>query len=534
MGEVLLPPWILPETPETIRWLDDAGITFPPAFGRGMTQRGSWGDPRWGLRRRYRGMRLEERAVLIPCLNESRGQFNKYLITPHAPLRGSFPSTELMTNPTFASGTTGFTAYSPTSAISVTDRAMRLSRVLVNGTNGSGFYNTSGISLTQYLPYVARGFVRQGRANAVVSPALVVGTTAGSTTAGGSTALTGYGMVSLAFVPPATASYFVFFGDGVATGVFAGDFLLWPFVSLTQCMLVDNQSNLLRQSNDFDASPWALTNATVSASGGMGPDGSTNGQNLRETTTNGQHYTAQDVTVPAAAADYSFSVYAQSNTRDWIYLRLIESTGSTAAIVFFNTSTGAIGTITTGANWSNIRGYISSMGNGFYRCTMVARKTSAATTLSAYIGGGSADNTLSYAGTGTNTTHVIWEATLAQSSLPVRHNPTTSTAIAATAQSGGGLFVKGLPVSTNGILEANDWVEVAGQLKQVTARLNSDASGLGFLQFRPSLADAPADNDPVIVNQPFGRFIYSGQQKEMENLFGLYADIEMNLEEVYS
>jgi hypothetical protein len=112
---------------------------------------------------------------------------------------------------------------------------------------------------------------------------------------------------------------------------------------------------------------------------------------------------------------------------------------------------------------------------------------------------------------------------------------TTSSALTSgTAQTGGSLYVKGLPASTNGLLEVNDWVEVANQLKQVTARLNSDAAGLGYLQFRPALGDSPADNDPVIINQPFGRFIYSGQQKELENMFGVYGDVEMNLEEVYT
>jgi hypothetical protein len=142
--------------------------------------------------------------------------------------------------------------------------------------------------------------------------------------------------------------------------------------------------------------------------------------------------------------------------------------------------------------------------------------------------------TAAYTGNGTSSI-AAWRCGMAVSSVPTRGAQTTSNAIASgTPQTGGALYLKGLPVSTNGLLEIGDWIEIAGQLKQATARLNSDAAGLGYLQFRPALGDSPADNDPVIINQPFGRFIYSGQQKELQNMFGLYGDIEMDLEEVYT
>ncbi len=95
------------------------------------------------------------------------------------------------------------------------------------------------------------------------------------------------------------------------------------------------------------------------------------------------------------------------------------------------------------------------------------------------------------------------------------------------------MYTKGWPASTNNLLLDGDWFEVNGELKQLTAPVNSDASGLAYIRFRPGLAGAPADNDPVIVLEPFGRFIYPGT-REFENLFGIYGDCEMNLEEVYT
>jgi hypothetical protein len=95
------------------------------------------------------------------------------------------------------------------------------------------------------------------------------------------------------------------------------------------------------------------------------------------------------------------------------------------------------------------------------------------------------------------------------------------------------MYTKGWPVSTSGLLLSGDWFEINGELKQLTAPVNSDGLGLAYLQFRPGLAASPADSDPVIVYQPFGRFIYPGGTRELENLFGIYGDCEMNLEEVY-
>ena len=87
-------------------------------------------------------------------------------------------------------------------------------------------------------------------------------------------------------------------------------------------------------------------------------------------------------------------------------------------------------------------------------------------------------------------------------------------------------------MSANGLLLADDFFEIGGELKQCTAPLNSDASGLGYLQFRPLLAGAPADNDPVFINQPMGRFKLMNSY-EYDNEFGLYMDATVELTEVY-
>jgi hypothetical protein len=70
-------------------------------------------------------------------------------------------------------------------------------------------------------------------------------------------------------------------------------------------------------------------------------------------------------------------------------------------------------------------------------------------------------------------------------------------------------------------------VEINGELERVIAPLDSDAAGLGVLMLGRARAIAPADNDPVIVLNPMGRFIIQAV-RETER-YGLYTDIELDL-----
>lgn len=521
MSEVMIPPWVRPENPETIRWIDDATIAFQPAFGRGMTQRGIWADPRWGLRRRYRGLRSDEKAAILNALNETRGQLNILRVTPHAPLRGSFATSELLTNNTFASGTTGWGVSSTDASLSVSDRVLRVTRV---GTGANIQARQSSVTVTQYAAYVARSMSMAGRGPSNIR---TFTTGPGSPEAGGSA-----GMNSVAFVPNATTVDVAVY-EASTTGILSGDYFTIPYVSFSRCALIDNAPNLLLRSDEFDNASWTKTRATVDADGAGAPDGSSTADRLIEdSTASNSHFVTQAVTVASSEADYSFSVALKNGTRTWAFLSIIENTSSTQVSAYINIAAGTIGTTATGANWSNLRIFSRDLGTGWYQITLVARKTNAATSLSCTIALATGDGSASYSGDGSSYISA-WRATLAQSSIPTRLVQTTSAASTGTSQTGSALYTKGWPASESGMLLPGDWFEINGELKQITAPVNSDAAGLAYMQFRPGLADSPDDNDPIIVHEPFGRFIYPQGTRELENLFGIYGDCEMNLEEVY-
>jgi len=477
-----------------------------------------------------------ERALLRSWLARLRGRQNRaYLYDLSSRRRGTFSTGELLANNDFANGATGWSAFSPTSAITASDRVLRVSRILNNATNGSSAYNTAGISLTQYAPYVARALFLPGRNSSAMVPAIVAGTTAGSQVNGGTATSASFGLISVGFVAQSSSPYFISPQDGVATGVVAGDYFEVPYISCSRCAFVDAGTNSLLRSDEFDNASWSKTRSTVTANAVADPlGGSTADQLIEDSTASNTHSVGQVVTVSSSAADFCFSVALRAGTRTWGRLQIFENTGSTNVSAYFNLSSGAVGTTLAGANWSGLRTATIDLGNGWYICSLIGRKTNAATGLTPTLSLATADNTGSYSGDGASYIYA-WRATLAASSFPVRLAQTTTAASTGTPPTGSVLHLKGLPVSSSGLLEIDDQVEVVtargSELKIVTAQLNSDAAGRGHLQFEPPIRTSPIDNAPVVIHQPMGRFLFTGDTVGWDNDPGRWTSATAEFEE---
>lgn len=526
MAEQLIPPWIVPEE-ETQEWLDEGSSVFAAEFAPGLSQRQSYGGLRLKLSRKHT-VRGEEKAQLLSILKSTKGRYNALRTKVHFALRGSFPATERLSNNTFANGTTGWSSGSQYS-LSSADRLMRLERASVTAAENA-LFPTAAATVTQYAPYVATAFTASGRGS-FNSTAVTAGSTQGGNEYG-STIYSELGMMRRAFAPSGTSAY-IGIEEMLSSGVIAGDYFTTPYLSLSRCPLVDNGTNALLRSDAFSTSPWASTRVTVSSDNGstVAPDGTSTADSIVEdSSASTSHFVAQDMTVSASIGDYCFTVALKAGARSWALVRLIENTGSTALSCYFNLSTGALGTASTGANWSNERAFTTAMGNGWYSCTIVGFKNTAATSVSAVIFLATGDGGASYTGNGTSNIYA-WRATFAQSSVPTRLIQTTSAASTGTSQTGNALHIIGLPESTNGLLLPEDFFEINGELKQCTAALNSDAAGLGYLQFEPGLIRSPADNDPIIITDPMGKFLVSNLK--VDNEFGTQAIVTYDLEHIY-
>ena len=125
----------------------------------------------------------------------------------------------------------------------------------------------------------------------------------------------------------------------------------------------------------------------------------------------------------------------------------------------------------------------------------------------------------------------MWRVGAAASQYPVRLTQTTTAAATGTSQTGTALHLKALPASTNSLLLPGDWVECSGQLNMVTAPLNSDAAGLGYLQLQRPFTTAPSDNAPVIINRPMGRFLLADEEVGWSSRPGVLSDFSVSFVE---
>lgn len=498
------------------RYLSNAGAQTSPLTG--VTRTISRSGDRLACSIRVSGSSGAERAQLQALTAALAGQSHRiYLPDLANPRRGVFPSSELLTNPEFIEGTTGWSGDSRYSR-AVVDGVYRAT---VNANTGAAAYPAfQNPTYVQYAPYAMRAFMRAGRGT--WAPYVYTAGTNNVTVAGG----TGYGVSGA--VPLATTGTSSGVYDNSTTGLSQGDFLDLHYASLTRCAQVDNGPNLLLQSNSFSTAPWTLNNATSGANGTAGPDGTISSQALVENATNAAHNAQQTFTISSAAADVAISCDIKQGTRGWGYLQLFEATGSSIVTGYFNVATGVVGNVYAGANWSNGRLFIVDRGNGWYRCHMVARKTNAATSVTGYVGSATGDNAATYAGTAAATALVIWNASAALSSVPVRLTATTSVASAGAAQTGERLYIKGGPASTAKALQIADMAELVlptySHLVRLTASLDFDAAGLGFLIFKPGLPTSPSDSAPVIVQQPMGKFMLASNETEYETQPGRFSD----------
>jgi hypothetical protein len=537
MADVLLPPWLRIARLRT-DYLDNTGMT------RGLytaaPETTGFGGDRLKLSLEFSPTATlatdwaVERATIRSFLASLRGRQNRaYVWDPSYRIRGSFPATELLSNNTFASGTTGWSSGSSINiTISVQDRILRSLRV---SSLSSTTVRATALTTVAYAPYIARAFVVNGRGTMAPHGARL-GTSAGASDVVGTAILSDSGLSTAVGVAQGTTTLFSVL-DSV-TGRRASDFIDIPYTSVSRCALVDNGTNLLLQSDELDAT-WTATRASVDDQdpGVTDPIGTnTADEIIEDATASNTHLVSQNVTVSSSALDYSFACVLRAGARTWGRLALVESVSSHELVAYFDLGNGAVGsTVTvTGANWANARAYIQSLGNSWYYCVVVGRKASAATTLTARIGIATGDGTQTYTGDGTSSIYA-WRATLAQSGVPTRLIQTTTTASTGTDQTGSALLVKGLPASTSGLLLPDDRFEVitsrGSELKIVTASLDSDAAGLGYLQFEPPLRGIPADNAPIIVVTPMTKAIFAGDMVGWDDSPGILTTASAEFEE---
>jgi hypothetical protein len=460
-----------------------------------------------------------KRGRLQAFLQSLRGQSARVWMTPPgATLRGSFPAAEMFVNNDFSNGISGWASTASFSLTSI-DRGARATRLTMISAD---ILCAQSITKLAGVPYCIRGFVSAGKGNASICMSDNVTFSTGSVQ---------QGMLEGAFTSPGNANSAGFF-DFAASGEQAGYFSDLKWSSFTQCALVDNGVNLLLNSDTLGTGTgWSLNAAATGAQGSAGPDGVVDSWFLLETTANSGHYAVQLVNVPASALDYSVSVFVAPGMRSWCFLQAVENIGGTSVLAYFNASTGAVGTATGGANMTLISAIPVPCGNNWFRFILTFRKTNASTAITLLFGAAAANGTQIYVGSTSAVAILMWRASFAQSSVPVAAVQTTSAAVAGTPQTGLQLNLKGLPISSQGLLLPGDYIECGLQLNQMASRLDSDAAGLGTAILVRPPRNSPADSAGFVVNTPMGKFMVSSNSTAWNEIPGRVSSASIELVE---
>jgi hypothetical protein len=168
--------------------------------------------------------------------------------------------------------------------------------------------------------------------------------------------------------------------------------------------------NLLEYSEDF--TQWGLEQVSVTANTATAPNGTTTADTITDTSTFG--YTYKTSTAVNASQIVTFSIYLKKTNNDWVNVATSRVPGTTYGEfgVWFNLSTGVIGSQFISGSATILDKQIESVGNGWYRCSITGYVTNALGYVP-YVFNSNADNSYT---SSVGKSHYQWGAQLVEGS----------------------------------------------------------------------------------------------------------------------
>lgn len=124
--------------------------------------------------------------------------------------------------------------------------------------------------------------------------------------------------------------------------------------------------NLILRSEEMDNAVWVKSGLTVTANAAIAPDGTLTADLLSNVSTESifQYITLSSV----AGSVHTYSIYMKPASSDWIRFIVYEVGNTTNRLtLWFNPSTGTLGTVSAGGTATLVTGNVVASTNGFYR-----------------------------------------------------------------------------------------------------------------------------------------------------------------------
>jgi hypothetical protein len=191
-------------------------------------------------------------------------------------------------------------------------------------------------------------------------------------------------------------------------------------------ILVEPQrTNLVLRSEEFNDASWGKFDATISANTTISPSGTLTADKLIEGTLSGSHFTNRNITNSNSL--FSFSIFAKKSERNFLYLQAFATLPNNFTYVpfaYFNLDNGTVG------NVSGATATITSVGDGWYRCTLNCTSifSQLSATVGMYIMTATANGVNSYLGNGTSGIF-IWGAQAEAGTNATSYIPTVASAV---------------------------------------------------------------------------------------------------------
>jgi hypothetical protein len=188
-------------------------------------------------------------------------------------------------------------------------------------------------------------------------------------------------------------------------------------------LIEESRTNLLVYSSEFDNAAWSKVNScTITANTIVAPDGTLTGDKLSRDSAAAAFRLQQLPSVTSGTA-YTFTCYAKASQLSWINIGS-QSSFPTNTNAWFNLSSGVLGTIGSGLTSASI----TSVGNGWYRCSITATANATASG-SFQIWLAPSDNTFTFTAGNTFDGVFVWGAQFEAGSFATSYIPTVASQV---------------------------------------------------------------------------------------------------------